>query len=159
MLKVQNRFKKINNKAELSALGSLSKTLCMCNWKIAQLCPSPMDLHTSFSQCFLKLALALTNATQIVNLFHTQAISRIKPVITERVASVNLPQYLSTALSMMTGLIQDIAHTHTIITWSKLSAGAKHCCWMYAGARRISPREGMSSSELCTEGNNPGWVT
>jgi hypothetical protein len=37
------------------------------------------------------------------------AISRIRPVITERVASVNLPQYLSTALSVMTGLIQDIA--------------------------------------------------
>jgi hypothetical protein len=38
-----------------------------------------------------------------------EAISRIRPVITERVASVNLQQYLSTALSMMTGLIQDIA--------------------------------------------------
>jgi hypothetical protein len=33
----------------------------------------------------------------------------------ERVASVNLPQYLSTALSVMTGLIWDIANNNNNI--------------------------------------------
>jgi hypothetical protein len=37
------------------------------------------------------------------------AIFQISPVTMERVASVNLPRYLSTALSVMTGIYQDIA--------------------------------------------------
>jgi hypothetical protein len=35
--------------------------------------------------------------------------SRISPIITEKVASLNLPQNLSTALSEMTGIYRDIA--------------------------------------------------
>jgi hypothetical protein len=45
----------------------------------------------------------------LLPLLKISAISRIRPDITERVTSVNLPQYLSTALSVMTGLVRDIA--------------------------------------------------
>jgi hypothetical protein len=46
---------------------------------------------------------------ELIKVQTSTAISRIRPITMERVASVNLPQYMSTALSVMTGLIQDIA--------------------------------------------------
>jgi hypothetical protein len=84
--------------------------------------------------------------TRVKNSSHKQlsvrllllAISRIRPVITERVASVNLPQYLSTALSAMTGLIRDIAVA--VLAFS--SGQAEHHLLITVGTRAPYMRRG-----------------